>query len=62
MRYYAPDKIKEQYVSHQKVSVYVVSDYFGKNYNPSTPSKKVEESESREKEKKWKRRWKGKRR
>ena len=36
---------------NQKAAVYVVSDYFFENYNPSTPSEEEEESESREDEK-----------
>ena len=48
---YVPDKLKEQYIPHQKASVYVVSDYFFENYNPSTPPEEEEESESREEEK-----------
>ena len=48
---YIPEPIKEQYAPHQKAAVYVVSDYFFENYNPSTPSEEEEESESREDEK-----------
>ena len=52
LKCYTPGGIKENYVEQQKAAIYVVSDYFYDNYEPSSdPEYEEEESKEQEKEK-----------